>query len=53
MVLIPLLDYVDPAHSMDFDWSVFKKVSLSVLICPSKSEKRRYCFSSTDKDESA
>ena len=34
-------------------WLVCLQVSLSVLICPSKSEKRRYCFSSTDKDESA
>ena len=53
MVLSHLLDYVDLAHSMD-SWLVCPQVSLSVLICPSKSEKRRKCcFSSADKDESA
>ena len=52
MVLILLLDYVDLAHSMD-SWLVYPQVSLFVLICPSKpGERRKYCFSSTDKDES-
>ena len=49
-----LLDYVDPAHSMDFDWSVFRFLVECLPICHFQIWVREdTAFSSTDKDESA
>ena len=42
-----------PTHSLSTLHGFLTGLSSGLTLCPSKPEERKYCFSSTDKDESA